>query len=196
MIKKILAAGVMLAAMQGCGSDSDSAVAAGGSGGGAAVAKGPGATLQCKSSGKNAFDTYGAAAFVAVNESIVSNVVAELTAHSTANLGDSFTKVGTGMPASTTDDMATFKGKLAAFLVYAYGGPESITYTDGKTYVGPQNMVAAHTGLAITSDQYDYFITNQVVPALTDNGVPETDVGTCFAPIVTDPAFKASIVGK
>jgi hypothetical protein len=100
------------------------------------------------------------------------------------------------MPASTTDDMATFKGKLAAFLVYAYGGPTSIEYTDKKTYSGLQDMAVAHVGLHITSDQYDYFITNQVVPALTGNGVPEGDVSSCFAPIVTDAAFKASIVGK
>jgi hypothetical protein len=195
MIRKIFAASVMLAAMQGCGSDSDSTMGSTGGTGNTAT-KGPGAALKCTSSDKDAFDTYGADAFVAVNKAIVKNVVAELTANSTANLGDSFTKIGTGMPASTTDDMATFEGKLAAFLVYAYGGPESITYTDGKSYSGLQNMTAAHVGLNISSDQYDYFITNQVVPALTDNGVPEGDVSSCFAPIVTDAAFKASIVGK
>jgi hypothetical protein len=93
------------------------------------------------------------------------------------------------------DGAATFKGKLAAFLVYAYGGPSTITYTDGVAYSGMQNMVGAHTGLAITSDQYDYFITNIVVPALTDNGVTTPDVSSCFAPTVTDTSFKASIVG-
>ena len=51
-------------------------------------------------------------------------------------------------------------------------------------------------GLGITSDQYDYFIMNQVVPALTMNGVSMDDVSSCFAPIVTDADFKASIVGK
>jgi hypothetical protein len=188
MIKKIFAAGVMLAAMQGCGSDSDSGTPE-------TVAKGPGAALKCTSSGMDAFDTYKAAGFVAVNQAIVANVVSELTANGTTNLGDSFTKIGSGKPASTTDDMATFEGKLAAFLVYAYGGPTSITYTDNKTYSGLQDMTTAHIGLAITSDQYDYFITNQVVPALTSSGVPEGDVSSCFAPIVTDPAFKASIVG-
>jgi hypothetical protein len=189
MIKKILAAGVMLAAVQGCGSDSDSSMPE-------TATKGPGAALKCTSSGKDAFDTYGADAFIAVNQAIVANVVSELTANGTTNLGDSFTKIGSGMPPSTSDDMATFEGKLAAFLVYAYGGPESITYTDKKTYSGLQNMTAAHVGMNITSDQYDYFITNQVVPALTDSGVPEADVSSCFAPIVTDAAFKASIVGK
>jgi hypothetical protein len=188
MIREIFAAGVMLAAMQGCGSDSSSD-----SGN---TMKGPGAALKCTSTGKDAFDTYGTDAFVKVNESIVANVFTEIGANSTTNLGDSFTKIGSGMPASTTDDAATFKGKLAAFLVYAYGGPTSITYTDGKMYSGVQDMASAHAGLGITSDQYDYFITNQVVPALTSNGVSMDDVSSCFAPIVTDPAFKASIVGK
>ena len=164
----------------------------------ASVPKGPGATLKCQSSatGANAFDTYGAAAFVAVNEEIFRLVGAEVAAHGSSNLGDSFTKVGTGIPASASDDAATFKGKLAAFLVYAYGGPASITYSDGKSYDGPQDMVEAHTGLAITSAQFDYFISMIVVPALTAKGVTAADVTSCFAPVVTSAAFKASIVGK
>jgi hypothetical protein len=182
-----MAAGVMLAAMQGCGSDSDN-----GTGMNAATAKGPGAALKCTSSGKNAWETYGAGAFVAVNESIFELVLADTS----GKLGDSFSKIGSADPPSTVDDAATFKGKLAAFLVYAYGGPTSIQYTDGKTYIGPQSMAVAHAGLAITADQYDYFIMNQVVPALTTNGVPSEDVSSCFAPVVTDPAFVASIVGK
>jgi hypothetical protein len=188
MIRQILAASVLLAVVQGCGSDSTSD--------GGNTMKGPGAALKCTSSGKDAFDTFGADAFVLVNESIVANVFSEIAANSTTNLGDSFTKIGSGTPATTTDDAATFKGKLAAFLVYAYGGPTSITYTDGKKYSGLQDMASAHAGLGITSDQYDYFITNQVVPALTSNGVSMDDVSSCFAPIVTDAAFKASIVGK
>lgn len=167
---------------QGCGSDNDATT----------TPKGP---PKCTSSGKNAFETYQTAAFVAVNEAIFAGVGAEVTANGTANLGDSFTKIGTGTPVSTTDDAATFKGKLAAFLVYAYGGPSSITYTDGKTYAGPQDMTAAHIGMGITSAQYDYFVANVIVPALTSSGVPEGDVSSCFAPVVVDPAFKASIVG-
>ncbi|MBC8133005.1 MAG: hypothetical protein H7X95_08500 [Deltaproteobacteria bacterium] len=182
----ILAASIFsLFSLSSCGSDEDKA-----------VMKGPGAALKGASSGKNAFDTFGAAAFVAVNESIFTIVGTESAANGTTNLGDSFTKIGTGMPPSTADNVATFKGKLAAFLVFAYGGPTSITYTDGKTYNGPQDMVAAHVGLNITSDQYDYFIGSVVVPALTSNGVTSADVSSCFAPIVTDAAFKASIVGK
>lgn len=163
---------------------------------GPAASAAPGAALKCTSSGKNAFDTYGAPAFVAVNEAIVANVFAELGANSTANLGDSFTKIGSGVPPSTTDPAATFKGKLAAFLVYAYGGPTSITYTDGVSYTGPQDMVAAHTGLAITGPQFDYFVANIVVPALTSSGVPVADVTSCFAPVITSATFKASIVGR
>ena len=189
MIKRILSASVLLAAMQGCGSDSNSGMAAAGA---ASTDLGPGAAFKCTSSGKDAWDTYGAAAFVAVNESIFTLVLADTS----GKLGDSFGKIGSGTPPSTQDDAATFKGNLAAFLVYAYGGPTSIKYTDGKTYQGPQSMTEAHAGLAITSDQYDYFIMNQVVPALTMNGVPMDDVSSCFAPVVTDAAFKASIVGK
>lgn len=188
MMRKLLAAGVLLVAIQGCGSDSDGMETP--------ATKGPGAALKCTSSGKDAFDTYGATAFVTVNKAIVAKVGAELMANGEANLGNSFGKVGSGNPPSTKDDFATFEGKLAAFLVFAYGGPTSITYTDGKTYDGVQDMVAAHAGLAITSDQYDYFIMNQVVPALTESGVTADDVSSCFAPIVVDPAFKASIVGK
>jgi hypothetical protein len=64
-------------------------------------------------------------------------------------------------------------------------------------------MLAAHVGLGITSAQFDYLIGNVIVPALTDNGVKHgaggaadpNDVASCFAPVVTDAAFKASIVG-
>lgn len=166
--------------------------------------KGPAANLKCQSSGMNAWDTYGVGAFVAVNEEIFSRVGAEVTANGTANLGDSFGKVGSGTPSSTADNAATFKGKLAAFLVYVYGGPSSIKYTDNLTYQGPQNMTTAHVGLNITSAQYDYFLTNVVVPALIAKGVMHgtggaaspDDVSSCFAPPLLDAAFKASIVGK
>jgi hypothetical protein len=176
--------GLIILFSQACGSDSEKS-----------SAKGPGAALKCASSGKNAFETFGATAFVAVNEAIFTNVGSEVTANGTTNLGDSFTKIGSGAPASTADSAAAFKGQLAAFLVYAYGGPNSITYTDGQMYAGPQDMVAAHLGLGITSSQYDYFISNVVVPALTSSGVTAEDVSSCFAPIVTDATFKASIVG-
>ncbi len=189
MIKNMMAAGLVLAALQGCGSDSDNK-------NGENVSKGPGAALKCTSSGKDAWDTYQAAGFVAVNKAIIANVFADLKANGTAKLGDSFTKIGSGKPPSTADDAATFEGKLAAFLVYAYGGPTSIMYTDGKTYSGLQDMTAAHVGLAITADQYNYFVSSIIVPALTSSGVPSGDVTSCFAPVVVDPTFVASIVGK
>ncbi len=148
---------------------------------------GPGASLKCASSGKNAFATYGADAFVAVNKAIFAEVTAELTANGQTNLGDSFSRV---------TDFATFEGRLAAFLVFAYGGPTSITYTDGKTYEGVQDMRAAHAGMNITSAQYDYFVANIIVPALTKSGVPMGDVSSCFAPLVVDASVKASMVGQ
>ncbi len=148
---------------------------------------GPGAALKCTSSGKNAFATYGADAFVAVNKAIFAEVNAELGAKGDANLGSSFAGV---------TDFPKFEGRLAAFLVFVYGGPTSITYTDGKTYDGIQDMREAHAGLGITSAQYDYFVANIIVPALTKSGVPMDDISSCFAPIVVDPAVKASIVGQ
>lgn len=151
------------------------------------TATGPGAALECSSSGKNAFATYGVDAFVAVNEQIFAEVTAELTANGSTNLGDSF---------SAVTDFPAFKGRLAAFLVFAYGGPTKITYTDGKTYEGVQDLQAAHAGMAITSEQYDYFVANIIVPALTKSGVPMADVSSCFAPLVVDPAVKASMVGQ
>lgn len=151
------------------------------------VVTGPGAALKCTTSNKNAWETYGVNAFVAVNEKIFELVTAELTANGDANVGGSFAAV---------TDFPTFKGRLAAFLVFVYGGPTEITYTDGKTYEGVQDMQAAHAGMAITGAQYDYFIANVVVPALTTSGVPMDDVSSCFAPPVVDAAFKASIVGQ
>ena len=155
-----------------------------------------GADLKC-GGGSNAFQTYGAAAFVKVNEAIFANVGNELNANGSANQGSSFDEAGTGNVAATKDDLPTFEGKLAAFLVFAYGGPTSIVYTDGKTYVGnDQNMVTAHTGLNITDDQYNYFVMGVIVPALEQSGVPASDVTACFAPVVTDPSFVDDIVNR
>lgn len=159
-----------------CGGDEDT------------TTRGPGAALQCTSSGKNAFDTYGASAFVAVNKAIFAEVAAETTANGTANVGTSFTTIA---------DAARFEGRLAAFLVFAYGGPESVMYTDGVTYNGSmQSMEEAHAGMNITAAQYDYFVANIIVPALTKSGVAADDISSCFAPVVVDASFKASIVGQ
>ncbi len=163
-----------------CGDDSSDAYTPTGTG--------PAANLRCISSDRNAFDTYGTAGFVAVNEKILELTTAELTANGEANLGGSFGGVS---------NFPRFKGRLAAFLVYVYGGPNSITYTDDVMYTGSdQDMVAAHTGMAITSAQYDYFVSSIIVPALTSSGVTGDDVSSCFAPPITSAAFKASIVGR
>jgi hypothetical protein len=160
-----------------------------------------GSDLKC-SSGKNAFDTYGVAAFVKVNESIFSEIDTQLgTDAGVSGLGTTFEDIGTGKLGDASvpaldDNGNTFKGKLAAFLVYSFGGPSEITYTDNKTYSGLQMMTTAHTGLGITADEYSYFVTNVVVPALTTNGVSTADVAACFAPVVSDPNFMAQIVGQ
>jgi hypothetical protein len=132
---------------------------------------------QCSS---EMFDKYGEAAFIAVRDSIVSRALAAPT----DQLGDSFQSfAGSATPAQ----LQIFQDHLAAFLVMVYGGPDDYSGRD---------MASAHAGLGITSDQYDYFIAEVVVPALSDNGVPADDISDCFAPPVTDAAFKASIVGK
>ena len=162
---------------------------------------GPGKTLACETSGKNAFETYGATKIVAINETIFANVGTEVATNCSTNLGTSFMEIGTGTPASTADPSNVFKAKLCAFLIWAYGGPSQFQYSDGNIYAGIQDMVAAHTGLGITQAQYDYFVSNIVVPALLTNGVANgsgdspNDVSSCFAPVITDPAFEASIIG-
>lgn len=132
---------------------------------------------QCSS---QMFDKYGETAFVAVRDSIVAKAVAAPT----DKLGESF---ATFAGSATPGQLQVFQDHLAAFLVMVYGGPQS--------YSG-RSMESAHAGLGITSDQYDYFVTEVVVPALAENGVPADDISNCFAPPVTDPAFKASIVGQ
>lgn len=177
---------MIAAVVAGCGGDDTPT---------ATAAVGAGANLQCASSGKNAYATYGSAAFVAVNQQIFANVNSEITANGTTNLGTSFTEVGSGNPASTSDSLAVFEGNLAAFLVFTYGGPSSIVYTDGQTYQGPQDMTESHQGLAITNAQFTYFVDNIVVPALTTKGVSSADVSDCFAPAITSASFIASVVG-
>jgi hypothetical protein len=122
------------------------------------------------------FGKYGQEAFLKVNASIVQKAAAAPV----DKVGSSFSKL-------TPAQVATLKTNLAAFLVKVYGGPDG--------YKG-KSMEEAHKGLKITSDQYDYFIANVVVPALADNGVSQDDITKCFAAPVTDPSFKASIVGK
>jgi hypothetical protein len=181
----------------GCGRAPDPATPA-------APPPGPGARLSCQSSGKNAFETYGAPAFFAITKAIIANVGAEMSAHGEANLGGSIAKIGTGETPAFADKLPVFEGRVAAYFVWAYGGPADVEYTDGVVYHGPQDMTAAHAGMNITSAQYDYFATAIVVPALARVGVKHgvgtpadpDDISSCFAPVVADPGYKASMVGK
>ncbi|HTQ07424.1 MAG TPA: hypothetical protein VMI54_26390 [Polyangiaceae bacterium] len=159
----------------GCGDDDSM----GGMGGmsGTSGSAGAAATTSCTT---QMFDKYGADAFVAVRDSIVTKALAAPT----DKLGDSFQVFVTS---ASDDEVQAFKDNLAALLIQVYGGPQN--------YMG-RSMQEAHKGLGITSDQYDYFITEVVVPALSENGVSSDDISNCFAPPVTDASFKASIVGQ
>lgn len=125
------------------------------------------------------FDKYGVDAFLAVNDSIIDKSVAAPT----SAVGTSFQDLAAAGP----ERVEEFTTNLANFLVQVYGGPQN--------YTGP-SMEDAHEGLDITSEQYDYFITSVVVPALVDNGVPTADIENCFAPPVVDEAFKNSIINR
>ena len=136
------------------------------------------------------YSLYGDDGFSQVNDAIINNVVAEDKANGIANLGDSFrTHV---LAATGADDPpAMFAPHLLGFLKVAYGAPES--------ELGGANadMVSAHKGLAITSAQYDYFVSNIVVPALNQVLTEgNDDIGSCFAPVLTNSCFKASVVGQ
>ena len=185
---------IMLLAVPACSDDSSS---------GAPLSP-PGAALRCASSGKNAYETYGEPMFFTITKQVLAHVGAELTASGEANLGDSIPNAGTGTLPSNHDDGKTFEAKIASYFVWAYGGPDEIIYSDGVRYVGPQDMTAAHVGMNITGAQYDYFVSNIVAPALIDAGIKHgaggagdpDDISTCFAPVVSDAAYKAAMVGK
>jgi len=125
------------------------------------------------------FGQYGVDAFLLVNDSIIDLSVAAPT----SAVGTSFQDLA----AQGSKRVEEFRANLAAFLVSVYGGPNN--------YGGP-TMEAAHEGLAITSEQYDYFIASVVVPALSENGVAQADIENCFAPPVVDTAFKNSIINR
>lgn len=128
------------------------------------------------------FCKYGLTAFLAVNESIVTRATASGIE---ADLGDSFVKL---LASPDPNKVANFKHNLAILLVNVYGG-------DPKTYVYEGgDMKVAHTGLKITSAQYDAFVAKVIVPALMDNGVAGDDITKCFAPVVLDPALKSQVV--
>jgi truncated hemoglobin YjbI len=112
-----------------------------------------------------------------VNKKILANIVS-VSALNPSPIGDSFKGL-------SADDVQRVEANLLDFLVMVYGGPDN--------YRG-KSMRDAHAGLKITTDQYNAFLSMVVVPALTDAGVTQEDIGQCFAPPLTDPAFVADIV--
>jgi hemoglobin len=111
---------------------------------------------------------------------VVDSIIAKSVAAPEDKIGKSFKKVAKDKKAAEK-----LKTNLLAFLVKVYGGEDK--------YKG-KDMPAAHKGMKITSDQYDYFVKEIVVPSLKENGVSEEDITGCFAPPITDEAFKSSIV--
>jgi hypothetical protein len=114
---------------------------------------------------KTMFEKYGATGFAAVNDKIIAKAFAAPTA-----------SVGSSFQGLTAAQKMTLSTNLAGFLIQAYGGP--------KSYVG-RTMTVAHMGLNITEAQYDYFISNIVVPALAESGVSADDISNGFAPALT-----------
>ena len=120
--------------------------------------------------------TYGAA---------VPQVASDITdaAATSAEFSDDFAPlVAEGTPA-----VDAFKTSLGNFISDAYG------CSTGK-YTGPA-MASAHAGMGITQEEYDKFIT-LIAGVLTADGVTQDDVNYCFAPVLTDPTFAATIIGK
>jgi hypothetical protein len=120
--------------------------------------------------------TYGAA---------VPQVASDITdaAATSAQFGDDFAP----LVARGDEAVANFKTSLGNFISDAYG-----CSTD--KYTGP-TMQAAHAGMGITQSDYDDFVT-LIAGVLTHDGVTEADVNNCFAPVLTDPTFSATIVGQ
>ena len=80
-----------------------------------------------------------------------------------------------------------FKDSLANFISDAYG-------CSTGAYTGP-TMEAAHAGMNIDQTTYDDFV-GLIVGVLLSDGVPQADIDHCFAPVLTDPAFEATIIGQ
>lgn len=124
------------------------------------------------------FAKYQQAGFEAVNANILTNITT-VSAMSPSPIGDTFKGL-------SPDDVARIEANLLDFLIFVYGGPNN--------YQG-ESMEDAHIGLNITSAEYDAFVGMVIVPALQDAGVAADDITNCFAPPVTDPDFKATMVG-
>jgi truncated hemoglobin YjbI len=78
-----------------------------------------------------------------------------------------------------------FKTSLANFVSDAFG------CTTGA-YTGP-SMVAVHTGMGITSEEYDQFV-GLIANVMTQAGVSNEYIGTCFAPALTNEELKTQFL--
>jgi len=175
-----LGAAVVVAsfALGGCGDDSAGGTGGGGTGGGGtggttATATtggtGGGAAIEC-----DVCNDYGAAV-PAVVDGIIEDALAD------DRFADDFAVVVDGGDAR----VAEFRQNLIDFITDAYGCTEG-------AYTGP-DMVTAHAGMGITSEDYDAFV-GLIAGVLVDAGVPEDYVGACFAPALLDPALKNQMV--
>ena len=128
------------------------------------------------------FAKYKIGTFGAVNANIIAKAA---NANQVGQLGDSFQ---TKIVDKGSARIETFTNNLAAFLVTAFGKASDPNYV---AYAGPAIPVA-HATLNITQAQYEYFLTDVIVPALA--GADTSDVTNCFAPVVTDPNFKVQVI--
>jgi len=85
------------------------------------------------------------------------------------------------------DAISAFKTSLANFVSDAFG------CTTGA-YTGP-DMVAVHTGMGITSEEYDQFV-GLIANVMTQAGVSNEYLSTCFAPALTATPFKSQFVAQ
>ncbi len=128
------------------------------------------------------FAKYQIGTFGAVNSAIIAKAA---NANQVTSLGDSFQ---TEIVDKGSARITSFTNNLAAFLVTAFGTVGDPNYV---AYTGP-TMPTAHADLNITEAQYNYFLTEVILPALA--GADASDITNCFAPVVTDPNFKVQII--
>lgn len=170
----VMALGLTTAlAATACGDDTGGG---GGSGGGSASSGDASSTATGGPDCATLCSTYGGAV-----PQVVDQIVADALAD--PDFVDDFQPL-----ADQGDERVTlFKTNLTNFISDAYG------CSTGK-YTGP-TMADAHVGQAITSEEYDAFVT-LCAGSLVKSGVPQDYVEACFAPGLTDATLKASIVGK
>lgn len=127
---------------------------------------------------QNMFAKYTDAGFQKVNGLILSNVQAA----DTNQLGTSFV---THIFDANSTRQTEFGEHLLQFLETGFGSKTA--------YTGPA-MLPAHAPLKISIAQYNYFIQEAVVPALTTAGVTSSDISACFAPVVTNLDFVKTVI--